>query len=79
MGIAKEDLFRDPPLIDTRGRRFKVAKPRGVSRLRRNRFAVRVVTGWNSLPQDVVDAPSLNACKNRLGNCWAKFMYQIPE
>ena len=79
LGIAKEDLFQDPPLIATRGHRFKVAKPRAISRMRRNHFAVRVVTDWNSLPHDVVEAPSLNACKNRLDKYWAKYMYQIPE
>ena len=79
LGITKEELFQDPPLISTRGHRFKVAKPRADSRMRRNHFDVRVVTYWNSLPHDVVEAPSLKSCTNRLDKHWATFMHQIPE
>ncbi|KAK3766990.1 hypothetical protein RRG08_058905 [Elysia crispata] len=31
----------------------------------------RVVSGWNSLPESVVSAPSVNAFKNRLDAHWA--------
>ena len=79
LGITKEELFQVPPLTSTRGHHFKVAKPRADSRMRRNHFAVRVVTDWNSLPHDVVEAPSVNSCKNRLDKHWATFMYQFPE
>ena len=34
-------------------------------------FSHRSVTYWNDLPQDVVDAPSVNAFKNRLDKTWA--------
>ena len=34
--------------------------------MRRNFFTQRVVTHWNRLPKDVVDAPSLEALKARL-------------
>jgi len=34
--------------------------------IRRNFFSQRVVTHWNRLPRDVVDAPSLEAFKARL-------------
>ena len=34
--------------------------------MRRNFFTQRVVTHWNRLPKDVVDAPSLEALKGRL-------------
>ncbi len=31
-----------------------------------NAFALRVVSIWNKLPEDVVSAPDTNAFKNRL-------------
>jgi len=34
--------------------------------IRRNFFTQRVVKHWNSLPNEVVDAPSLEAFKARL-------------
>ena len=34
--------------------------------MRRKFFTQRVVTHWNRLPKEVVDAPSLNAFKARL-------------
>ena len=33
--------------------------------------AVRVINNWNSLPEDVVFAPSLNNFKNQLDNFWS--------
>ena len=35
--------------------------------IRKKFFTVRVVTHWNRLPTEVVDAPSLEAFKTRLG------------
>ena len=34
--------------------------------IRRKFFTQRVVTHWDRLPKEVVDAPSLEACKARL-------------
>ena len=36
------------------------------SDIRRRFFNQRVVTHWNRLPKEIVDAPSLEACKARL-------------
>ena len=38
-------------------------------------FSNRVVNLWNSLPRDIVEAPSINTFKNRLDKCLAKYMY----
>ena len=38
--------------------------------LRKNSFTVRVVPKWNSLPADVVKAPSVDAFRNRLDKFW---------
>ena len=34
-------------------------------------LTVRVVSKWNSLPADVVNAPSVDAFKNRLDKIWS--------
>ena len=64
--FQKEGLFQHPPLTTTREHPSRVAKPRADSRMKGNHFAVRVMTDWNSLPHDGVEAPSINSCKNRL-------------
>lgn len=37
--------------------------------VRANAFSVRVVNSWNSLPEDVVNAPSISSFKSRLDKC----------
>jgi len=43
--------------------------------LRQNFFRQRVISDWNRLPQDVVDAPSVNSFKNRLDTHWRNTGY----
>jgi hypothetical protein len=38
---------------------------------RKNFFSIRVMNKWNSLPREVVEAPSINAFKNRLDRHWS--------
>ena len=40
-------------------------------------FSLRVVDLWNSLPESVVSAPSLNSFKNRLDKFWKE--YKLSE
>ena len=54
----------------TRGYRYKLYKERFSSPARKHCFAVRVVNTWNSLPESVVSAPSLNSFKRRLDRFW---------
>ena len=49
----------------TRGHQFKIEKKRSRLEIRRNFFSQRVVNRWNSLPDSVVDAESVNTFKNR--------------
>ena len=53
-----------------RGHSLKLFKPRCRTTVRQNFFSLRIVNEWNKLPQDVVDAPSVNAFKNRLNRQW---------
>ena len=50
---------------------LKLYKPRCHTRLRQNFFSVRVINEWNKLPQSVIEAPSVNAFKNRLDKYWS--------
>ena len=54
----------------TRGHNRKLFKLQSHLDLRKNAFTVRVVSKWNSLPADVVNAPSVDAFKSRLDEFW---------
>ena len=53
-----------------RGHSKTLMKTRANKKPRSNSFTLRVVNTWNSLPESVVSAPSLNAFKNRLDKLW---------
>ena len=70
----------DHPLVRdhgtrTRGHHLKLKKLVAKSAIRKNFFSVRVVDLWNSLPQEVVSAVSLNSFKNRLDKHWNHIKY----
>jgi hypothetical protein len=54
----------------TRGNSLKLYKEHVKYDLRKYFFKDRVVDIWNSLPESVVSANSINAFKNRLDKCW---------
>ena len=40
--------------------------------VRKSYFKCRVTEQWNNLPESIVEAPSINAFKNRLDEIWKK-------
>ena len=53
-----------------RGHSYKLEKPRCSLSFTLNQFSYRVINVWNSLPQHVVDAETLNSFKARLDQHW---------
>lgn len=59
----------------TRGHSLKLFKPRCHLSLRQNIFPFRSIDAWNSLTEDIVQANSLNAFKNKLDAYWSQDQY----
>ena len=60
---AREELFIRACSDSRRGNSFKLEEGRFRLDIRKKFFTVRVVTHWNRLPNEAVDAPSLEALK----------------
>ncbi len=65
-----ETLFKRINDDRTRGHNLKLFKERTYTSTRANFFTARIIDMWNSLPQEVVSAPSVDAFKARLDNHW---------
>ena len=59
----------------TRGHSLKLVKPRCSSTLRQKTFPHRAIDRWNSLPEDIVSAPSTNSFKSRFDEYCATETY----
>ena len=72
-GIDKIDYNKFFQLVGnsrTRGHQFKIVKVRCRLDIRNKFFSQRVVTSWNLLPAEVVEAETVNSFKNRLDKFW---------
>ena len=68
--IDKDKLFTPALYRATRGHSYKLQKKRSRLNVRANTFSNRVVDTWNNLPENVVNAPSVNEFKSRLNKHW---------
>ena len=63
----------------TRGHSLKLFKRRSRLKIRSNSFSNRVVDTWNSLQEQIVQAPSLNCFKSRLNNWWKHHLFKLDS
>lgn len=68
--VNSEKFFQFATYRSTRGNQLKLFKKRARLNVRINAFSLRVIDSWNSLPNSVVLAPSLNSFKSRLNVHW---------
>ena len=73
--------FIEKNSINLRGHQFTLEHKRLYTPSRVNYFANRVVNNWNSLPDNVVGAGTLNMFKNSLDRLWSKqdLLYNYRE
>ena len=73
--VDTEDFFVPSRFVHTRGHQQRVSKEKATKMARINAFSQRVTNQWNSLPNDVVKAESLNKFKNGLDEFWSDKMF----
>ena len=77
--ILCQDMYQMREASTTRGHNLKLFQKQGRLEIRRHSFLFRTVPVWNSLPSEVVNAPSAYSFKSRLDkawqNCELKFNY----
>jgi len=59
MSAARADMY-------AAGHNWKLKKTHNQSDIRFHFFSQRSINRWNSLPQETVDAPSINSFRNHL-------------
>ena len=70
ISISSDDLFTLNTNSRTRGHNLKLYKKRSRLNISKYFFSNRVVSCWNSLPDYVISADTINSFKNRLDNFW---------
>ena len=56
---------------NTRRHQKKLNKEQSKTKIRQSQFRLRVADTWNSLPEYVVEAPSIKSLERRLDTFWA--------
>ena len=56
--------------IATRGHQYKLSKTACHTNSKMHYLTNRIVNTWNSLPEEIVNAPSIRSLKNRLDKFW---------
>ena len=78
--VSHQQLLPLDTNTSTRGHRFKLAKQSCKLDVRKNFFSLRVRDVWNSLPESVVTAPTINMFKNGVDRYFGdlKFSADFP-
>ena len=72
--LNNEWLRRDPS-TRTRGHSLKLEKRRCQTTMRQHCFSNRVINNWNSLPESIISAPTVNSFKSKLDQHWYNHIY----
>ena len=70
-------LMKSSTMPKTRGHSLRFVKRDCKLDVRQKFFTNRVVNLWNSLPESVVTAPTLDTFKNRLDRSWKKHWFSL--
>ena len=68
--VDKDKFFTVSNYTATRGHSLNFAKIRHRLKVRSNTFSIRVIVSWNSLPESVIRASSLNFFRSRFNSHW---------
>lgn len=68
--IDRREILPSKRHRTNRGHQSQIERPSTKPTLRQNSFNIRVIPTWNSLPQHIVDAPTLDSFKKRLDRHW---------
>ena len=74
--IEVKDLFTPIPSASTRGHNQRFLRQKSHKASRSRSFSQRTIRSWNSLPKDVIAAPTVDAFKNRLDIAWKDKIYK---
>ena len=79
--LKGDELFTVDKSAKTRGHSLKLVKARVNKKIMQKTLAYRVITDWNSLPENVIEAESINSFKHRLEEFWrnVSFKYKPSE
>ena len=72
-GIYDKKVSPKLPLStsSTRGHKYKLSKEHVRLNVRKNYYRNRIVNSWNSLNDEIIDAPSIKAFEARLNKFWS--------
>ena len=74
--LEARELFTQIPSHNTRGHGQRILRTKAHKATRIKSFSQRTIKSWNSLPSEVVNAPSINAFKSRLDEAWKEKIYK---
>lgn len=74
--METKELFTPIPSSITRGHNKRVLRQKSNKAARAMSFSQRSIRDWNILPKSVIEAPSVNAFKNRLDIAWKDKVYR---